>query len=106
MTQYFEPEKNSQNKYYVKLTNYQLVPGFYHQGGSLILIESGILNMEYDDYLRMCRDVFHGELIGKNWAYPSVQFKDKKDASALCDLLNPVMDMYVKYKENLGKNDE
>ena len=98
MIDYFMPEFNPHGKYYVKLVNYKEVPGFRHEGGSLILIESGILNMEYVDFLRMCRDVYHGELIGKNWVYPSVQFKNEKDAWALCKLLNPIMDMYVKYR--------
>ena len=102
MTKYFMPEENPHNAYYVKLVNYQDIPGFHHHGGSLILIQSGLLNMEYDEYLRMCRDIFHGELYGKNFVYPTVQFKNKCDAYALCDLLNPVMDMYVKYRESLN----
>lgn len=103
MIQYFMPEENPHNGYYVKLVNYQEIPGFRHEGGGLILIQSGILNMRYDDFLRMCRDVYHGELIGKNFVYPNVSFKNEKDALALCKLLNPVIDMYVKYRESLNE---
>lgn len=99
MTYYFLPEENPHGSYYVKLVNYHLVPGYMHLGGSLILIASGILNMSYSDYLRMCRDVYNGELIGKNWVYPSVRFKNESDAWRLCNLLNPIMDMYVQYRQ-------
>ena len=104
MVNYFMPELNPSGKYYVKLVNYKEVPGFMHKGGSLILIESGILNMRYDDFLRMCRDIYGGELIGKNWCYPSVQFKTENDAWKLCNLLNPIMDMYVNYRKEILTN--
>lgn len=101
MKEYFYPEQMPTNQYLVKLHN-ELVPNFHHEGGSLILIQSGILDMSYSNYLRMCRDVYGGELIGKNSGYPGVKFKKKEDALRLCALLNPVMDMYVKYREKIN----
>lgn len=97
---YFYPEANPYDSFYVKLDPSH-IPNFHHEGGSLILIESGILGMSYSDFLRMCRDIYGGELVGKNWIYPNVRFKNESDAWRLCNLLNPIMDMYVKYRESL-----
>ena len=44
-------------------------------GGSFSILGARVMNLSYAQYLRMCRDIFHGEIQGKNTMYPQVYFK-------------------------------
>ena len=56
--------------------------------GSFAVICARLFNLDYPDYLRMCRDCFGAEIIGKNSMYPIAYFKRSKELDALVDLLN------------------
>jgi len=102
MTEYFFAEHTPRNTYMVKLHG-DMVPGFYHHGGTLGRINAVMLNISYENYLRLCRDEFGGIIVGKNDVYPHAEFRNKDGALRLCDLLNPQMEKYVEYRKNLEK---
>ncbi len=56
--------------------------------GSFNVIQARLMNLSYADYLRMCRDCFGAEIIGKNSVYPVAYFKRSKELDALIDNLN------------------
>ena len=56
--------------------------------GSFNVIQARLFNLTYANYLRMCRDCFGAEIIGKNSKYPVAYFKRSKELDALIDNLN------------------
>ena len=56
--------------------------------GSFNLICARLFGIEYADYLRMCRDHFGAEIIGKGSMYPVAYFKFSKQLNDLIDGLN------------------
>ena len=56
--------------------------------GSFNLICARLMSLTYPQYLRMCRDCFGAEIIGKNSMYPVAYFKRSKELDALIELLN------------------
>lgn len=56
--------------------------------GSFNIICARLFNLDYPQYLRMCRDCFGAEIIGKNSMYPVAYFKRSKELDALIDILN------------------
>ena len=56
--------------------------------GSFNVICARLFNLDYPQYLRMCRDCFGAEIIGKNSIYPVAYFKRSKELDALIDILN------------------
>ena len=56
--------------------------------GSFNVICARLFNLDYPQYLRMCRDCFGAEIIGKNSMYPVAYFKRSKELDALIDILN------------------
>lgn len=59
-----------------------------HTEGSYNVIQARLMNISYANYLRMCRDCFGAEIIGKNSVYPVAYFKRSKELDALIDNLN------------------
>ena len=56
--------------------------------GSFNLICARLMGLSYADYLRMCRDCFGAEIIGKGSMYPVAYFKFSKQLNDLIDGLN------------------
>lgn len=56
--------------------------------GNFNIICARLFNLDYPQYLRMCRDCFGAEIIGKNSMYPVAYFKRSKELDALIDNLN------------------
>ena len=56
--------------------------------GSFNVICARLMGLTYPQYLRMCRDCFGAEIIGKNSNYPVAYFKRSKELDALIDNLN------------------
>lgn len=59
-----------------------------HTTGSFNLICARLFGIGYHDYLRMCRDIFGAEVVGKNEKYPVAYFKRSEGLKALVDQLN------------------
>ena len=63
----------------------------FHLGstdGSFNVIGARLMGLTYAQYLRMCRDEFGAEIIGKNSLYPYPVFKLSKQLEDLIDNLN------------------
>lgn len=56
--------------------------------GSFNVICARLFNLSYADYLRMCRDCFGAEIIGKNCLYPVAYFKRSNELDMLIENLN------------------
>ena len=59
-----------------------------HTEGSFNIIQARLFGLMYADYLRMCRDVYGGEIVGKNCKYPYVVFKLSQGLEDLIEQLN------------------
>lgn len=66
-----------------------------HTEGSYNVIQARLMNLSYANYLRMCRDCFGAEIIGKNSVYPVAYFKRSKELDALIDNLNARANMVL-----------
>ena len=56
--------------------------------GSFNVICARLMNLTYAQYLRMCRDCFGAEIIGKGSKYPVAYFKLSQELNTLIDQLN------------------
>lgn len=56
--------------------------------GSFAIIGARLLGITYPEYLRMCRDCFGAEIIGKGSKYPVAYFKASKELQDLIENLN------------------
>jgi hypothetical protein len=56
--------------------------------GSFNVICARLVGLTYAQYLRMCRDCFGAEIIGKGSTYPVAYFKRSAELDALIDFLN------------------
>lgn len=63
----------------------------FHLGyteGSYNIIQARLMGLTYAQYLRMCRDCFGAEIIGKESQYPVPYFKFSKELMDLIEQLN------------------
>lgn len=56
--------------------------------GSYNIIGARLMGLTYANYLRMCRDVYGAEIIGKNTLYPYPVFKLSQGLNDLIEQLN------------------
>lgn len=56
--------------------------------GSFNIICARVMGVTYAQYLRMCRDCFGAEIIGKNSQYPVAYFKRSNELEGLIAQLN------------------
>lgn len=56
--------------------------------GSYNIIGARLMGLDYPDYLRMCRDIYGAEIVGKDSIYPFSVFKLSKDLDNLINELN------------------
>ena len=56
--------------------------------GSFNIICARLMNLSYAQYLRFCRDVVGGEIVGKGHKYPVVYFQRGERLQAFVRLLN------------------
>ena len=56
--------------------------------GSFNILPARLCGLMYSDYLRMCRDCFGAEIIGKGSKYPVAYFPLSNELNALIDQLN------------------
>ena len=51
--------------------------------GSYNILPARLMNLSYAQYLRMCRDVYGAEIIGKKTMYPMAYFSTPEQAADL-----------------------
>ena len=59
-----------------------------------------LFGLSYANYLRMCRDCFGAEIMGKNSMYPVAYFKRSKELDAVIDNLNARANMVLWEREH------
>ena len=68
--------------------------------GSFGVICARLFGLSYANYLRMCRDCFGAEIMGKNSMYPVAYFKRSKELDAVIDNLNARANMVLWEREH------
>lgn len=99
MTYYIIDESPIQNGKYMLRPNYPLLP-LNGTKGSYNVLGARIMNLSYSDFLRMCRDLYGAEIIGKNKMYPIAYFPNYKSAQPLVDELNRRIKILLKERGN------
>ena len=81
-----EESASSPGKYLIK----PIYDNFHLTGteGSYNVICARVMGLSYAQYLRMCRDCFGAEIIGKGHLYPLAYFKMSNQLLALIEDLN------------------
>lgn len=59
-----------------------------YTNGSFNVIQARLFGISYTQYMRMCRDCFGAEIIGKGSSYPVAYFKRSKQLDDLIEGLN------------------
>lgn len=89
---YFELVESPYNKgKYVLKPKYELLGINYIGKGSYNVLPARICNLSFPEYLRMCRDVFGAEIVGKGQLYPTLYFNNDKKAKELIKHLNSIV---------------
>ena len=68
--------------------------------GSYNVICARLMNLTYAQYLRMCRDCFGAEIIGKGAKYPVAYFKLSQELNDLIEQLNARANLVLWEREN------
>jgi hypothetical protein len=68
--------------------------------GSFNVICARLFGISYADYLRMCRDKYKAEIIGKGSLYPVAYFNLSQELFALIDQLNARANLVLWEREN------
>ena len=85
---------------YTIAVNFDKFPSHLSTTGSFNILAARLLNLSYAQYLRFCRDVAGGEIVGKNTVYPTVYFNKGATTNMLVRLLNSRMNLVVWEREH------
>lgn len=103
MKNYFKVEESPYNpgKYIIRLIHENLPLGIVR--GSCNVLAARVCGLDWIDYLRMCRDVYGAEIIGKNELYPVAYFSNPKKANELVLQLNQRVSTILNHKAKIQK---
>ena len=68
--------------------------------GSYNILFARLMNLSYAQYLRMCRDLFSADIVGKDSLYPVAYFVKNIHVVALVRLLNSRMNLIMWEREH------
>ena len=71
-----------------------------YTAGSFNIISARVLGLTYAQYLRFCRDLCRGEIVGKNTKYPIVYFNNDEYLNVLVRLLNTCAKLIIWEREH------
>lgn len=93
---YFTLEETPFNpkKYLIK-PSFEKLP-LYNTEGSYTIIMARLFNISFANFLRLCRDEYEAELVGKNTLYPIPYFKNFDKAKELIKELEKRADILLK----------
>lgn len=83
---FFDESMAYPNKFMIRI-NPAFLPKHIMRG-SYHVLEARLMMLSWSDYLRLCRDVYGGELIGKGQLFVVPYFSDKNKARPLLNELN------------------
>lgn len=105
---YYEESLYNKGKYIISLHHEQF-PFVDGTSGSYNVFLARLAGLSYADFLRMCRDEFGAEIIGKDKLYPVAYFNFGEGLSALTKWLD-TRAKYILYRHNhpyeIEKNDK
>ena len=105
---YYEESPYNKGKYIISLHHEQF-PFADGTSGSYNVFLARLAGLSYADFLRMCRDEFGAEIIGKDKLYPVAYFNFGEGLSALTKWLD-ARAKYILYRHNhpyeIEKNDK
>lgn len=84
---FYIDESASNPGYFLVRTDITKIP-FETTIGSLAVLPSRLMNLDYADYLRFCRDILEADIRGKNNLYPIAYFKRNELLDSFVKLLN------------------
>lgn len=89
MEKYVRYEESLSNKgKYVLTLCYDKLPFPNGTSGSYNILLTRIAGLSYANFLRMCRDVYGAQVIGKNSKYPVAYFSSKEKIESLVKWLD------------------
>ena len=100
---YFIVDRTMSNNKYMVRPNLPLLP-IESLKGSFNVLAARVINLSYASYLRMCRDLYGAEIIGKNHKYCIAFFNSPSDAQPLLDELNKRVKIILKEREKKNGN--
>ena len=86
-------------KYTIRI-NFDKFPSQLSTSGSFNILPARLLNLSYAQYLRFCRDIVGGEIVGKKTVYPIAYFDKTMTTNAFIRLLNSRMNLVVWEREH------
>ena len=89
-------EPNGNSRFLVKITLEAVAKINTMIQGSYAVLPARLFGLEYHSYLRMVRDIYSAELVGKNSKYVIPYFTDKKKVEDLCLELNKRWNTIIK----------
>jgi len=96
---YLEESPYHPNKYVIKY-DFEKLP-LKSTEGSYNVLCARLMGLTYSSFLRMCRDIFNAEIIGKNSKYPIAFFEKTGEEKVLLDILNKRVEVIMKYKKGV-----
>ena len=64
--------------------------------GSLHILQARLMGLKYSDYLRMCRDIYGAEIIGRKTFLPVPYFSSVERMNELIKILNKRVEIVLK----------
>lgn len=94
----YEASPYQLNKYIIRPIHENFYLGFTK--GSFNVICARLFGLSYPEYLRMCRDKYKAEIVGKGALYPIAYFSLSPELIALVDQLNARANLVLWEREN------
>lgn len=93
---YFTLEESAYHpgKFLIQL-NFEAWPEMSLEEGSYAIMPCRVMGLSYPQYLRFCRDILGGEVIGKNQLYPAAYLPNSSEVRAFVKLLNAQMNLIM-----------
>lgn len=97
---YLEESASKSGKFLIR-ANFTTMP-LLSTTGSFNVLAARLMGLKYADYLRVCRDVFGADIIGKNERYPLAYFARTPEVEMLLKILNKRVELIMAYKEGIA----
>lgn len=101
---WLEQSPSRENKYIIKM-NFDELP-LVKTTGSYAILPARLLGLNYADYLRLCRDEFGADIMGKKSLYPIAYFKKDEKVDMLVKILNKRTELIMAAKKGVSKEYE
>lgn len=102
MKKYFWLEESAMHPHkFILRADFDTMP-LVNTTGSFNILPARLLGMNFADYLRVCRDVFGAEVMGKKGLYPVALFPQSTETEMLLKILNKRVELIMAMKEGVA----